>query len=571
MFMQKIRTVMILLMSFFLAACKIEIFVPEGGRVESESGTYNCSSGETCYVDVTDLFFNETFIAVAEDGYWFQKWYKGNRYFCGNKSEPCSLFTADFDGNALLEAFLQREDVFYLQPLFRSDTAKATHKLSPAGGRYEFLNGVILKVPPGAVLKPTAVTMGELAAEQVNPALHSHNYALSEKRYLGGFSVSPDLEFDVPVTALVPIEGPGPYERPIQMEIEGNNKRYWVEPTNLVYLPKRRIARIQISHFSGHAVGAIDGIDPQRLENLCTDPRFNFLKICDDFDDLQPAECLLKRAQRPADTKCCREESFTARSEALDFISSKESGDCQMIIDNLNITYHECTLPNGKPAPAQKHGMCEVSPNCPEDKKLGYDVKIKKPSVNCFAKGESMVVTASVTDAEGNLVPNANVSWRIADQRAATVDLDGKVIAKGEGETRLEATYTGQCKDYVDAVPLRVLDLNGRWTGQEEADETDCEEGVNVYTRNVSVTHTGTRVVMKWGGGSVSGRKTGCAIAGSGTESEDDGISYSGGRVSISPDGSSMTGYANWKWKGTDPDTGETDSCSGSSRLMLSR
>ena len=56
---------------FFVLAltegCKIEITVPEGGKVVSASHAYDCDSGKICVVEVNDFHFAETFDAHAAE------------------------------------------------------------------------------------------------------------------------------------------------------------------------------------------------------------------------------------------------------------------------------------------------------------------------------------------------------------------------------------------------------------------------------------------------------------------------------------------------------------------------
>ena len=80
-------------LGLFLAACKIKVIVPEGGAVRTESGAIECAAGKTCNVNVTDIFFNEVFVAHPDDGMEFSGWKKRDRGFCGGSTEPCTLTT----------------------------------------------------------------------------------------------------------------------------------------------------------------------------------------------------------------------------------------------------------------------------------------------------------------------------------------------------------------------------------------------------------------------------------------------------------------------------------------------
>jgi len=98
----------------------VEIEVPEGGSITTESGSISCDSSQVCTFYVTDINFDETFIAVPKEGFVFSGWSTKNRSFCGGKLDVCHLFTSGFVGNQALMAFLPADDeVFYLEPIFR--------------------------------------------------------------------------------------------------------------------------------------------------------------------------------------------------------------------------------------------------------------------------------------------------------------------------------------------------------------------------------------------------------------------------------------------------------------------
>jgi len=121
--MQNIRsfplTCVLLSMAFLaLSGCKVEIKVPQGGTVKSTDGAYICEAGQTCVIDVVDLFFDETFIAEPDPGFYFGGWRKMDRYFCGGETTACRLSTAAFEGNQALQAVLESDETFFLKPVF---------------------------------------------------------------------------------------------------------------------------------------------------------------------------------------------------------------------------------------------------------------------------------------------------------------------------------------------------------------------------------------------------------------------------------------------------------------------
>jgi hypothetical protein len=97
--------------------CKIKITVPEGGEVDSLSGTYSCDTGQTCEVEVLDEFFNETFRAKPDPGYRFTAWLKKDGSFCGEQTGHCKLDTSPMAGTSLM-SFLESDDTYFLEPVF---------------------------------------------------------------------------------------------------------------------------------------------------------------------------------------------------------------------------------------------------------------------------------------------------------------------------------------------------------------------------------------------------------------------------------------------------------------------
>jgi hypothetical protein len=105
------------------AGCKLQVIVPVGGTVITQSGTYTCFAGQTCEISVVDLFFDETFTAVPDSGFFFANWKKkaGGRGFCATAStgsSPCRLYTSFFAGWPNLFSFLATNEVFFLEPVF---------------------------------------------------------------------------------------------------------------------------------------------------------------------------------------------------------------------------------------------------------------------------------------------------------------------------------------------------------------------------------------------------------------------------------------------------------------------
>jgi N-acetylneuraminic acid mutarotase len=113
---------------YFLAAlvltgCKIQVVVPPGGNVATQSESYFCGSGEVCMIDVVDLFFSELFVAQPDDGYTFVQWKKRNRGICAGLDRACLVNSSIAGANEVFMAILESDTTYYLEPDFGlSDT-----------------------------------------------------------------------------------------------------------------------------------------------------------------------------------------------------------------------------------------------------------------------------------------------------------------------------------------------------------------------------------------------------------------------------------------------------------------
>jgi len=100
-----------------LAACKVIVLVPFGGKVVSEDG-FQCGSGQTCVIEVKDDTFDSTFSAVPDPGFTFARWRLKPAAFCGNGNGTCYLSTTGFAGNQGLLDVLAGDAEFFLEPVF---------------------------------------------------------------------------------------------------------------------------------------------------------------------------------------------------------------------------------------------------------------------------------------------------------------------------------------------------------------------------------------------------------------------------------------------------------------------
>lgn len=102
--------------------CKLIIAVPPGGYITDAAGTFTCEERQYCQIDVVDLFFDETFTAVANPGYTFHGWKKRERgLFGGNMNASVRIHTSSLDGHASLIQLLESDVEYYLEPDFAKD------------------------------------------------------------------------------------------------------------------------------------------------------------------------------------------------------------------------------------------------------------------------------------------------------------------------------------------------------------------------------------------------------------------------------------------------------------------
>ena len=125
--------------------CKIEITVPEGGKVVSASHAYDCDSGKTCVVEVNDFHFAETFDAHAAEGWIFIGWKLGQKQLCQRSESVCHLSNKGLENHEAIAAMVESDETFYLEPEFVKGTP---FNEALANVQDENLRACLNKVPP---------------------------------------------------------------------------------------------------------------------------------------------------------------------------------------------------------------------------------------------------------------------------------------------------------------------------------------------------------------------------------------------------------------------------------------
>jgi hypothetical protein len=105
-----------------MAGCKLAVIVVEGGEVQSiSSGT--CLEGTICVHQVNDTTYAETFTAIPNSGWMFDKWNSGHGFFCQDSTDPiCVISGEGTEENEAIAAIVESDKTFYIMPIFRPIT-----------------------------------------------------------------------------------------------------------------------------------------------------------------------------------------------------------------------------------------------------------------------------------------------------------------------------------------------------------------------------------------------------------------------------------------------------------------
>ena len=82
-----LRIFLLLSITALMVGCKLAVIVVEGGEVQS-LGHGTCVGGNICIVDGVGPYFADTFAAVPEEGWYFQRWNKSDKFFCAGSNKP---------------------------------------------------------------------------------------------------------------------------------------------------------------------------------------------------------------------------------------------------------------------------------------------------------------------------------------------------------------------------------------------------------------------------------------------------------------------------------------------------
>ncbi len=396
--------------------------------------------------------------------------------------------------------------------------------INPDGGTFDFSHGISLEIPPGTVSEPTTVRIVKLDESVINPMIQSQE--INGLSLMSAFTITPtDINLNKPVKVILPTQRTSNRGLPIHIEIDLENGTYELAPTDLIYDPDLGLVELTLEHFSSH--GVVMAQD-QSEETECSDP-----------------------------DKACRCKKIRVQSSSLDF----SSGECQVVSETVMVEFLDCPG-----SPIEESNITESTSGI-------STVQVIVPDTPCFAVGETLQLEVITLDEDGNPAPGMEMVWKNDYKNILTVDTDGVVTGVGEGTAWIKAIDKADDSGcpYNALVAIEVISLNGLWSANEITYSMTCDEGINTYGGIATVFQEGNFVVISGSTGGGSGTKSGCSISGYAVESEDRGVSFGGGSLTISQDGRTMTGGGPWQWRGINPETGEEETCSGSSTIVFTR
>jgi len=196
------RILLLLSVTVFLGGCKLAVIVVEGGSVQT-TGSGTCLAGTICIVDVTDPNFSETFTAVPDTGWYFEKWNSGDRLFCGGSTNPtCTLSFQGYEESQDVADMVATSETFYLMPVFtlpqpnsNSDVVIVNGRVWAQPGLFAELswNEIKAKCPSG----PPGVCFGALNGYDVTGWIWASRDDITAlfNSYIGSDVLGPDADY----------------------------------------------------------------------------------------------------------------------------------------------------------------------------------------------------------------------------------------------------------------------------------------------------------------------------------------------------------------------------------------
>jgi hypothetical protein len=224
-----------------------------------------------------------------------------------------------------------------------------TLMISTQGGTYTFPEGIVMKVPAGAIESDMRVFLEYVDTVEVLPILRRRG--VTKEEFLACLRCYPDgIEFDQPVEVLLSADlEPGDIPFVSYMNIfSGKTKP---EVTTILCDPENNTIAIELSHFSDFAV------------ELVTE---------------------FKKLSEECQTKPCRCIKYKVTQKDSDFTCSE--GKCQITESDIEVTFPEC-----ENQAVEKNFVLEISEGCIPELHLTAGSQIVSPGGQTQISAKAMI------------------------------------------------------------------------------------------------------------------------------------------------------------------------------------
>lgn len=109
-----------------LAGCKLHVIALKGGEVQSPTGAGTCLEQTSCFHDIADTSFAESFEAVPAPGYVFVKWYGGEGFQCRNSTDTICTVNSGILAGLVSDTQIAAANDIYIMPVFQPEGAPIT-------------------------------------------------------------------------------------------------------------------------------------------------------------------------------------------------------------------------------------------------------------------------------------------------------------------------------------------------------------------------------------------------------------------------------------------------------------
>ena len=309
------------------------------------------------------------------------------------------------------------------------DDVTAEISISPIGGEYALSNGIVLRIPEGAVNQETKFTFTLVDKDVVMPTLNS--YGITDKYFMAAFEVEPyNFKFEKPIDIILPVEIPlDSTDLPYLFRVNVEKNIYSLARLNSYASLSTAHSIIQEIPWQKYLKFDCDK-NTVELINYDEFKRESYYVMCQINAIIDHSGCI----EDPC--RCCR---FEVVEEASDHVVDDE---CFNLTVKGSINFFDC-----ENDPIQNWNMEEKSIGSIEFVPENLKIKV----------GESVSVSAIVKDAEGNILNDYSIK-KVESNNPLKAEVitwgSDYFIIKGVlvGETTVIADFGCGIKDQISVI-----------------------------------------------------------------------------------------------------------------------